>query len=471
MDRSKLSSRKLQSFREGQLFITYYGDDFTGSTDSLEALALGGLKAALFLEPPEPEQLQGRLAGLQAIGVAGISRSLSPAQMEQELRPKLERLKGLGAPVCHYKTCSTFDSSPQVGSIGRAADIGYEVFEPPFIPIVVGAPVLRRYMVFGNLFASVGGESYRLDRHPTMSKHPVTPMDEGDLRLHLARQTTKSMALLDILHLAGDEAVVEQHFERLLQGRPEIVFFDILDESHLAKIGRLIWRHTGQEGQTLFAVGSSGVEYALTAYWQQIKLVSMPMSFRRPRAVEQLIVVSGSASPVTAGQIEWAVERGFSGIRLETARLVTPDLAEAERARAIQESLAALEAGRSVVLYTTRGPDDPAIQITHQRLKELGLGSQQVGQRLGEQLGRILRSLLVETGLGRVCVAGGDTSGYAARQLGIYALEMIAPLAPGSPLCRATSQEGRFDGLEIALKGGQVGQAHFFGQVRSGEAA
>ena len=94
-----------------RLLLTYYGDDFTGSTDSMEALALGGVRVALFLEPPQPETLEGRFAELQAVGVAGISRSLSPAQMEIELRPKFRQLKDLGARLCHYKTCSTFDSS------------------------------------------------------------------------------------------------------------------------------------------------------------------------------------------------------------------------------------------------------------------------------------------------------------------------------------------------------------------------
>jgi uncharacterized protein YgbK (DUF1537 family) len=389
--------------------------------------------------------------------------------MDQELRPKLEQLKRLDAPVCHYKTCSTFDSSPQVGSIGHAADVGYEIFEPPFVPVLVGAPALKRYMLFGNLFATVGAETYRLDRHPTMSKHPITPMDEGDLRLHLAKQTTKSITLFDILHLAGDEQTLERRFETLLQSRPDIVFFDILDNSHLPKIGHLIWTQTRRSGKPMFVVGSSGIEYALTAYWQEIGLVSKPEPFRSPGAVEQLIVISGSASPVTAGQIDWALERGFSGIRLDTTRLVEPDLAAVEQASAVRQALAALGAGRSAVLYTTHGPDDPAIQATHRRLKELGLASDQVGQRLGEQLGQILRTLLSETGLRRVCLAGGDTSGYAARQLSIYALEMIAPIAPGAPLCRASSHEAGFDGLELALKGGQVGQAHFFGQIQKGE--
>jgi len=65
-------------------------------------------------------------------------------------------------------------------------------------------------------------------------------------------------------------------------------------------------------------------------------------------------------------------------------------------------------------------------------------------------------------------IAGGDTSSHAARQLGIYALELLTPIAPGSPLCRASSSDQRFDGLEIALKGGQGGKADYFGRVLAG---
>jgi 3-oxoisoapionate kinase len=56
-------------------------------------------------------------------------------------------------------------------------------------PLVVGAPQLKRYTAFGHLFAGYQGQTYRIDRHPVMSRHPVTPMDEADLRIHLARQT------------------------------------------------------------------------------------------------------------------------------------------------------------------------------------------------------------------------------------------------------------------------------------------
>ncbi len=79
------------------------------------------------------------------------------------------------------------------------------VFKNKCVPLLVAAPVLDRYCMFGNLFARMGigsnGKIYRLDRHPSMSKHPVTPANESDLRLHLEKQTTKKTGLIDILQL------------------------------------------------------------------------------------------------------------------------------------------------------------------------------------------------------------------------------------------------------------------------------
>src|SRR6266516_4214048 len=94
------------------LRLSYYGDDFTGSTDALEFLTCAGLRTRLFLTPPTAAQC----AGLDAVGVAGLTRSLAPAAMEAELRPTFAALAALGAPHVHYKVCSTFDSSPTVGS-------------------------------------------------------------------------------------------------------------------------------------------------------------------------------------------------------------------------------------------------------------------------------------------------------------------------------------------------------------------
>jgi len=51
------------------------------------------------------------------------------------------------------------------------------------------------------------------------------------------------------------------------------------------------------------------------------------------------------------------------------------------------------------------------------------------------------------------------------RELGISALECQAVLDPGAPLCRAYADDPSLDGLELVLKGGQVGSVDFFEKV------
>lgn len=449
------------------LLLTFYGDDFTGSTDVMESLTFNGVPTVLFLEPPTPDFIREHFPHVRALGVAGVSRSMTPEQMDEELPPKFTALKALGAPLFHYKICSTFDSSPRVGSIGHAIDIGWEIFDPPFVPMVVGAPILKRYLAFGNLFATVGDPTYRLDRHPTMSKHPMTPMDEADLRLHLGKQTAKQIALVDLLHLAWPDAELDAYLDTLVNDGAQIVIMDTIDQNHLCAIGRLIWQRRNE--QPVFMAASSGVEYALVAHWQQIGLAHKPPPPASPGPVDQLVIISGSAAPQTAAQITWAIDNGFVPIRLDGPRLVDPDTADSAREAVITAALAELGAGRSVVMFSAHGPDDPAIAATNNHLERLGLDPRSVGARLGSQQGRIMRALLEQTGLTRAVVAGGDTCGHASRQLGIYALEVIIPVAPGSPLCRARSHESRFDGLEISLKAGQVGKPDYFGSILRGK--
>jgi uncharacterized protein YgbK (DUF1537 family) len=442
--------------------LTWYGDDFSGSTDVMEVLALAGLRANLFLKPPTPEQL-ARIEGLQAVGLAGISRSLPVAEMDRELLSAFAALKQLGAPLVHYKVCSTFDSSPQIGSIGRAIDLGQQAFSSPFVPLVVGAPALGRYCVFGNLFARSGGDSpvYRLDRHPTMSRHPVTPMHESDLRVHLAQQTRRRIDLLDVQQLAG--AAPEEHLEKLLASGAEIVLFDILSDEQLPRIGRLVWSHA-RGPAPLLAVGSSGLEYALATHWRQIGLVPTDLPRLTAPPVDRLLVVSGSCSPVTQRQIAWAVAHGFAEIPLGPRRWTqTLDVAEiVDRVRGV------LNQGCNVIVHASRGPDDPRIPIARAQLAASGSESASA-ERLGTALGRIIHSVLESTPIRRVVVTGGDTAGFVARELAIERLEFVAPIAPGSPICRVHAADASLEGAEILFKGGQVGKTDLFESVRQGK--
>ena len=62
----------------------------------------------------------------------------------------------------------------------------------------------------------------------------------------------------------------------------------------------------------------------------------------------------------------------------------------------------------------------------------------------------------------RLLVSGGDTSTEIIKAIRPIALTVAARLAPGAPLCRMASDRPGHDGLEVALKGGQMGAADFF---------
>jgi uncharacterized protein YgbK (DUF1537 family) len=419
------------------LKLAYYADDFTGATDALESLARAGLRTRLFLQPPTAAQC----AGLDAIGVAGLTRSLAPDAMEAVLRPAFTALRALGPRHVHYKVCSTFDSSPAIGSIGRAIDVGVSVFgDRTVVPLLVAAPALGRYCAFGNLYARYGigstGAIHRLDRHPSVSKHPVTPMTEADLRVHLAKQTAKKIGLLSVTDLERVPAETPGLLDRQNSGGADIVLIDGLNDAHLRRAGALI--DGLADGQVpLFSVGSSGIESALTAHWGPMGRVSDP-SKAGGAGTGPTLILSGSCSPVTAGQIDWALAHGFTGIEF------APD--------ALPAVIVALKSGRPTLVYTSRGQAGAPIPA----------------EKLGGQLGQLAREALAQTGVRRLVVAGGDTSSYAARALGIEALEISAPLSPGAPLCRAHAPGSPADGLEVNFKGGQVGAPDYFGTAARG---
>lgn len=442
------------------LLLAYYGDDFTGSTDTMEVMTFNGLPTVLFVEPPTRERL-AQFADRRAIGIAGTARSETPDWMDAHLPGIFAQLAGLGAPILHYKVCSTFDSSPTVGSIGRALDIGLSVRPSAWSPMIVAAPALRRYQAFANLFATVEGTAYRLDRHPTMSRHPVTPMTEADLRLHLNAQTGAVIGLVDLLDLKAGRG--QARVTALRDAGARVILIDVIDDETLVEAGRLIWE---MRGDGVFTASSSGLQYALTAYWRSQGLIGDAPAVAPLPPAERIVAVSGSCSPVTAGQIDWSLEHGFSGIRLDIFRILDPASRQAEIGDAVERSVEALSAGKSPLVYSARGPGDESIARLAAETRDAAAAQSTIGSALGDVLGAVLR----KGGLKRAIVAGGDTSGRATAALGVYALEAAVPIAPGSPLCFAAADDPALDGLEIALKGGQVGGPDYFAQVRNGGA-
>ncbi|MFK8076798.1 MAG: four-carbon acid sugar kinase family protein [Granulosicoccus sp.] len=449
------------SLQDGVL-VAWYGDDFTGAAAVMEVLEFAGLPSMLFLDVPTQVQLE-RYPNLRCIGVASTARTQSPSWMDEQLPRVYEQLKQLNPALVHYKVCSTLDSSPHTGSIGRAIEIASNHFSSSVVPVLVAAPQMRRYQCFGHLFAGVGDEVIRLDRHPVMAHHPVTPMDESDVARHIAKQSERLD--VDFLSLEALTAGIESLNlkEYSLDDQLSVVTLDCMDTSTESAVGRLIWQGRSQNH---FVVGSQGVEYALVQYWQdseQLQAVKPPGSIGPSTG---MVAVSGSVSPTTAEQISWSCRNGFSGITLDAVKVCTGEK-EAEIERVVNQSLAALEAGQDPIVYTAEGPGDPAVARFKEAISSSGCNISEANQTIGETLGRVLKKVLQESGVRRAVVSGGDTSGHATQQLGIFALSALSPTIPGAAIFRAHA-DGPMDGLELALKGGQMGSPDYFGWVRSG---
>ena len=431
------------------LKIAYYADDFTGATDTLATAARAGLRTLLFLGLPTTAQLE-RAGPLDCLGIAGAARAMTPAEMQSELRPVGRLFAALEAPVIHYKTCSTFDSAAHIGSIGAAIQILRPHAGNALVAVVGGQPNLRRYCVFGNLFAGAGkdGAISRLDRHPTMRQHPVTPMHEADLRLHLAQQGLKhvsSIAYPD--YEQGDDALDRQLAALLAQG-PDAVLFDVADAAHLAPVGRLIWQHA--QRRRLLTAGPSSVVQALTAHWQ-----TMPA--RREAAVAPakgpVLVLAGSLSPMTALQVGAATS--YRHVVLDAARLAK----DRDYLMHMGGQIAARLGEGDHVLACTSGQGSAANAGTPADARALA-------QACGELLACVLKTVPVQ----RLGIAGGDTSSHAVQALDAWGLAYQAQLAPGVALCHLHSDNYSLDGMEIMLKGGQMGADTLFEELLRGTA-
>ncbi len=379
-------------------------------------------------------------------------------------------LATLNVKHLHYKLCSTFDSSKDIGNLGVVIECGKQHFNTTLVPIVVPAPHLGRYVSFGNLFARMGigteGAIYRIDQHPSMREHPATPATVGDLRDHLKLQTDLKMGLIDVLDLETSQAQIDAKISQLEADKMEVLFFDGINDDHMKTIGTAL-EQRAQHQSPLFSLGSSGVQKALGDYWNATNVFSPTKTYKKIASASKILVLSGSMSPVTERQIEHAIKNGFKEIKINPTLLFEPNhIAEEAVEKLAMEALNFFQKGFSVLVHTTKGKEDPRVAL----LKNLIAESQwdeatiknELPKRFGCLLGRLANAILVQTSLERVVIAGGDTSSYVARTLGIKAVEMIAPFVNGAPICRAMAPNYPIHQKQLNIKGGQVGAATYF---------
>jgi uncharacterized protein YgbK (DUF1537 family) len=218
-----------------------------------------------------------------------------------------------------------------------------------------------------------------------------------------------------------------------------------------------------------FCIGSQEIGFGLAKEWKRLGLLSdikKNSAKKATRKVRKILVVSGSCASVTGRQIEWASRHGFITIRINPAKLFKSASRKEEISRVFEESISQLKMGKSVIIYSAIGPKDSNISKTQKLISQLGLESQALTQRLGEILGDLTKAIIVESDVKRVVLVGGDISGRITPTLGIWALQVGKSIGIAAPLCYAYSSYPKISGLQVALKGGQIGEDSYFGKAK-----
>jgi uncharacterized protein YgbK (DUF1537 family) len=420
----------------GYVFI---GDDFTGASDTLATLAEGNVPTRLYLDPPTAEEVAAE--GLAAVGIATDIRALAPVAAANRLNDLIFWIRALAPRYVHLKVCSTWDSAPTVGNIGAAVTLLQKALQPTLTAFVGGQPSLGRYCIFGNLFArGPDGAIHRIDRHPVMSRHPVTPMGEGDLRLHLAAQGLDGLALIDLSVIAGGAADIARSLRRLQEGGKPPLLFDAVSNGDSAAIGDAL--SAEPEGLQLI-VGASSVAEAIGPHIQAAK-GRAGRSGQSERS-GPCFVLAGSRSEMTARQVTAATQ-------FRKLAITPDDLSDDGRMSDLAGKVATmLNSGENLLAHL-----DPQASYAFS------------GAGLAERQALFAARVMGNAAIGSLGIAGGDTSSIIIRHLGFSSLAFDRRMGPGVCVCIGASGDPDRDGMPLLLKGGQVGGVDILDRFAAG---
>lgn len=441
--------------------VLFYGDDFTGASDNAAQYARHGLNTLLFFTDPGADELSSAAQVYDVVGVAGTARSLGTADMHAELMPVLQKFRQLNVPLVQYKCCSTFDSSPDTGSLGEAMCLMQACWPSSLLSVLAATPEFGRYTMFGHHFARAGTAVYRLDRHPVMSRHPVTPMQESDLSLVLTQQGFAPKHAIDLRMLDHFADTPEALASDLLAH--DSVLFDGYTLTQVMTAAASLW-HSSQQRQVC-AMAAQGFAHGLGAWLRQSGQLSSDQPTHHLAPTERLLVLSGSCSSLSAEQIAWARQAGFLTLRADLRMLSGEDTDALAKLQ--NEMLNALRGGTSVVVFTAEGPND--VEVSASGSPAQALQGSAMAQRIGSVFARLARVAFAEAGLQRLVVSGGDSSSFTMRDIGARALEIKAShFGQNAHVCTLMSDDPLVQGKEVLLKGGQVGLANLYGLMLEG---
>ena len=397
-------------------------DDFTGATDLANNLVRAGMRVVQAIGvPAQPVE------GVDAVVVALKSRTIEPQDAVAQSLAALRWLRAQGCRQFYFKVCSTFDSTPR-GNIGPVAEALAAELGADFACVTPAFPENARTVYKGHLFV---GDVLLSDSG--MRNHPLTPMTDANLVRVMQAQCRGKVGLVpwEIVR-RGSDAIRARIAELQAQGlRFGIV--DAITNDDLLALGRAI-------ADAPLVVAGSGVAIGLP---QNHGIAPSQQAAQLPPPRGHAAIVSGSCSVATNAQVAEFVARGLPAFAVDPLRIAAGHDVAAEALAWAKPRL-----GKAPVLvYATAAPE----QV--QRVQG-ELGAARAGELVEHTLAAVAQGL-VNAGVGRLVVAGGETSGAVVQALRVQQMRIGAQIDPGVPWCHA-------NGLHLALKSGNFGTPDFF---------
>ena len=411
------------------LLLGCIADDSTGATDLANNLVRAGMRAVQTIGVPT-----GPLAeDVDAVVVALKSRTVHSADAVAQSLRALKWLQEQGAAQIYFKYCSTFDSTPK-GNIGPVIDALMDALATDFTIACPAFPENKRTIFKGYLFAG----DVPLNESG-MQNHPLTPMTDANLVRVLQAQTRRKVGLIDYTVVGRGPEAIHARIAQLRHEGIGIAIVDALSDDDLRRIGPAV------KNFALVTAGS-GVAIALPANWG---IQPSAAASTLPLVDGPAAIVSGSCSVATQRQVREFGAGGGASFFLDPVALAQgTDVVDRTLA------LASKQLGRSTVLvYSTAEP--AAVQEVQR-----DIGAERAGRMVEDALAQVAKGL-VERGVRRLVVAGGETSGAVLQALEIEQLRIGPQIDPGVPWCAAYSPVAR-DTMHLSLKSGNFGAHDFF---------
>ena len=403
-------------------------DDFTGATDIAGMLVKGGMRTIQTIGVPAKGTIPD---DVDAVVVALKTRSIPAADAVAQSLDALKVLQAAGCIRFFFKYCSTFDST-DAGNIGPVGDALLDALNAKQAIYCPAFPVNGRTIFFGHLFV---GDVLLSDSH--MKHHPLTPMTDASLVRVLARQTPHKVGLVALQQVQSGSAVLRGALDKLAADGVRHVVVDAVADTDLGIIGEAI-------GDDTLVTGGSGVALGLPAAYRRRGLMAHRSGADAlPKTEGASAVLAGSCSAATLGQI-----KAFKGAHLA---LDTDAICRGEDVAGKALAWAREKLGKAPILLSASDTPEAvkALQAKY--------GIEQSSQAIEKTMAALARGL-VEAGVGRLVVAGGETSGAVVGALDVTALRIGPEIDPGVPW---TASVGATP-LLLALKSGNFGAPDFF---------